>query len=413
MKCIHWLFISIVIYFIFIIGFTLHLPRITLHLPTLPHVIPKFEVSSASLYSLNINSSRISAEWDVTLNVLNPKYWLDVSYKVVSVGVHYNSKHAQDHLGAILLDSFFHGSNDNVTLGVRFNMTVHVDDKVATDIVVSRSRGRVKFGILLSLLMVGSGGVKMGQQSALPLAPVLFGSVLSKHQVSRGCISGRSGSRSGFATGLRLYCRGFVLLFYNALGRYFARQHSHKPVFVVVGMAITKVVVVSVELLLEMSTMSFCVVVQYELFRLKKDEDIETLFSRFQTLLSGDEGFLPLIKLFTRNSLKRSIVRLSEHPGNLQLTIEVLPRGPYLLKLDELRLSEAQANIKSNRSKGSGYKDKKDDRKGCFNCKKLVHFISDCPELLKNKLKNESSKKENFKSKVNKSHMATWEDLHE
>ncbi|RHN45002.1 hypothetical protein MtrunA17_Chr7g0225541 [Medicago truncatula] len=153
MKCIHWLFISIVIYFIFIIGFTLHLPRITLHLPTLPHVIPKFEVSSASLYSLNINSSRISAEWDVTLNVLNPKYWLDVSYKVVSVGVHYNSKHAQDHLGAILLDSFFHGSNDNVTLGVRFNMTVHVDDKVATDIVVSRSRGRVKFGILLSLLV--------------------------------------------------------------------------------------------------------------------------------------------------------------------------------------------------------------------------------------------------------------------
>lgn len=125
----------------------------TLHLPTLPHVIPKFEVSSASLYSLNINSSRISAEWDVTLNVLNPKYWLDVSYKVVSVGVHYNNKHAQDHLGTILLDSFSHGSNDNVTLGVQFNMTVHVDDKVATDIVVSRSRGRVKFGIVLSLLV--------------------------------------------------------------------------------------------------------------------------------------------------------------------------------------------------------------------------------------------------------------------
>lgn len=27
--------------------------------------------------------------------------------------------------------------------------------------------------------------------------------------------------------------------------------------------------------------------VQYELFRLKEDEDIETLFSSFQTLLSG------------------------------------------------------------------------------------------------------------------------------
>lgn len=41
------------------------------------------------------------------------------------------------------------------------------------------------------------------------------------------------------------------------------------------------------------------------------------------------------------SSLKRSRVRLSEQPGNLQLTIEVLPRGPYLLKLDELRLSDA------------------------------------------------------------------------
>ena len=41
------------------------------------------------------------------------------------------------------------------------------------------------------------------------------------------------------------------------------------------------------------------------------------------------------------SSLKRSIVRLSEQPGNLQLTIEALPRGPYPLKLDELRLSDA------------------------------------------------------------------------
>jgi len=153
MKCIHWLFISIVIYFIFIICFTLHLPSMTLHLPTLPHVIPKFKVESASLYSLNTNNSRIIAEWDVTLNVSNPNYWLDVSYKLVSVGVNYNNKHAQDHLGTILLDSFSHGSNDNVTLGVQFNITAHVDDKVATDIVVCHSRGRIKFGIVLSLLV--------------------------------------------------------------------------------------------------------------------------------------------------------------------------------------------------------------------------------------------------------------------
>jgi len=36
---------------------------------------------------------------------------------------------------------------------------------------------------------------------------------------------------------------------------------------------------------------------------------------------------------------------------------------------------------KSSGSKGSGYKDKKDDQKGCFNCKKHAHFISDCLEL--------------------------------
>jgi hypothetical protein len=39
-------------------------------------------------------------------------------------------------------------------------------------------------------------------------------------------------------------------------------------------------------------------------------------------------------------SLKRSNIRLSEQPGNLPLSIEELPRGPYLLKFDELRSSE-------------------------------------------------------------------------
>jgi len=39
-------------------------------------------------------------------------------------------------------------------------------------------------------------------------------------------------------------------------------------------------------------------------------------------------------------SLKRSTVLLSEHQGNHQLSIEELPRGPYLLKCDELRSSE-------------------------------------------------------------------------
>jgi len=49
-------------------------------------------------------------------------------------------------------------------------------------------------------------------------------------------------------------------------------------------------------------------------------------------------------------------------------------------------------------SRRSGYKgSKKKDQKGCFNCKKLGHFIADCPALQKEKSK-EKSKKPTFKS---------------
>ncbi|MCI63170.1 serine/threonine protein kinase SRPK1, partial [Trifolium medium] len=67
---------------------------------------------------------------------------------------------------------------------------------------------------------------------------------------------------------------------------------------------------------------------------------------------------------------------------------------------------------KGNGSRSSGYKEKKEDQKNCFNCKKPGHFIADCPELSsKEKSKRSSSKKENFKNKIKKSLMATWEDL--
>ena len=39
-------------------------------------------------------------------------------------------------------------------------------------------------------------------------------------------------------------------------------------------------------------------------------------------------------------SLKRSTVRLSEHQGNHPLSVEELPRVPYLLKMDDLRSSQ-------------------------------------------------------------------------
>ncbi|MCI45230.1 serine/threonine protein kinase SRPK1, partial [Trifolium medium] len=36
-------------------------------------------------------------------------------------------------------------------------------------------------------------------------------------------------------------------------------------------------------------------------------------------------------------------------------------------------------NFKSNGSRNSGYKDKKEDQKNCFYCKTPEHFIVDCP----------------------------------
>jgi len=67
-------------------------------------------------------------------------------------------------------------------------------------------------------------------------------------------------------------------------------------------------------------------------------------------------------------------------------------------------------------SRRSGYKSfKKEDQKGCFNCKKPRHFIVDCPDLHKEKSKDKS-KKSTFKSnkikkQIKQSLMATWEDL--
>jgi len=67
-------------------------------------------------------------------------------------------------------------------------------------------------------------------------------------------------------------------------------------------------------------------------------------------------------------------------------------------------------------SKRGGYKSlKKEDQKRCFNCKKLGHFIAECPDLQKEKSKDKSKKSSfnsrKFKKKIKKSMIATWEDL--
>ena len=54
-------------------------------------------------------------------------------------------------------------------------------------------------------------------------------------------------------------------------------------------------------------------------------------------------------------------------------------------------------------------------QKGCFNCKKPGHFITDCRDLQKEKSKEKSKKptikSNNFRRQIKQSLMATWEDL--
>ena len=53
----------------------------------------------------------------------------------------------------------------------------------------------------------------------------------------------------------------------------------------------------------------------------------------------------------------------------------------------------------------------KREEKGCFNCKKIGHFIAECPDLLKEISKKPIYKSNKFKKQIKKSLMATWEDL--
>jgi len=67
-------------------------------------------------------------------------------------------------------------------------------------------------------------------------------------------------------------------------------------------------------------------------------------------------------------------------------------------------------------SKKGGYKiSKKEDQKGCFNCKKTEHFIAECPDLQKEKSKDKPKKASfntrKFRKQIKKNLMATWEDL--
>jgi len=191
---------------------------------------------------------------------------------------------------------------------------------------------------------------------------------------------------------------------------------------------------------------------KYELFKMKDDETIEAMYSRFQTLVSGlqilkksyvasDHVSKILRSLPARwrpkviaieeakdlrtlsvedliSSLKVPNISLDEHDSAKKSKGKHSQAFKAIESEEESRdgdsdedpvVAEKMAML-SNKlkylarksmkflSRSRGYKgSRKEDQKGCFNYKKSGHFIADCPDLQKEKSK-EKSKKPTLKS---------------
>jgi len=180
---------------------------------------------------------------------------------------------------------------------------------------------------------------------------------------------------------------------------------------------------------------------QYELFKMKEDESIEQMYSRFQTLVSGlqvlkksyvasnhvskilrslparwrpkvtaieeakDLNALSVEDLFS--SLKVHEISLNEHePAKKSKSIALPSKGKSSKALIVIESEDespdgdsdedptekmamlsnkleylARKNRKFLSKRGVYISFKKEDHKGCFNCKKPGHFIDDCPDL--------------------------------
>jgi len=195
-------------------------------------------------------------------------------------------------------------------------------------------------------------------------------------------------------------------------------------------------------------------VYQYELFKMKDDESIEEMYSRFQTLVSGlqilkksyvasDHLSKILRSLPARwrpkliaakdlntlsvedlvSSLKVHEISLNEHePAKKSKSIALPSKGKSSKALKVIESEEespdgdsdedptekmvmisnrlqylAKKNKKFLRSRSSYKGSRTEDQKRCFNCKKHGHFIFDCPDLQKEK-SMEKSKKSTFKA---------------
>jgi len=197
---------------------------------------------------------------------------------------------------------------------------------------------------------------------------------------------------------------------------------------------------------------------QYELFRMKEDESIETMYSRFETLVSGLQilkksyvasdhvnkilrslpaKWRPKVTAIEEvkdlntlsvedfiSSLKCHEIGLNEHESiKKHKSIALKSRGksskalkaleseeestsedseedPEIVQKMAMLSNKLQYLAKKNKkflSRSSSHKSSRREKKGCFNCKKTGHFIPECPDLQKDKTKDKS-KKPIFKS---------------
>jgi len=193
---------------------------------------------------------------------------------------------------------------------------------------------------------------------------------------------------------------------------------------------------------------------QYELFRMKEDESIETMYSRFQTLVSGlqilkksyvasdhvnkilrslpakwrlkvtaiaeakDLNTLSAKDLIRSYKLLKSRGKSTKALKALEFEVESTSEDsdedPEIVQKMAMLSNRLQYLAKKNKrflSRSNGYKGSRKEEKGCFNCKKTGHFIAECPDLQKDKSKKPIYKSNKLKKQIKKSLMATWEDL--
>ncbi|KAL5072599.1 hypothetical protein RYX36_011583 [Vicia faba] len=113
--------------------------------------MPEFGINSASINSLNIKKSRITAEWNITLFITNHDSYHRIFYDDISLNINYNNEHKQRQslLSAIPLEPFSQRSGFTNTITVPQNMDVN-DDDVATQITSSSSHGMDNFEVMFS-----------------------------------------------------------------------------------------------------------------------------------------------------------------------------------------------------------------------------------------------------------------------